>query len=101
MMRKLMIIVVSALAFASANPPSTAPAQTPMADGELTKIDKAQSKITLRHGPIKSLDMASMTMVFRVQDPKMLETVKLGDKVKFEAGRMNGQITITRIERAK
>ena len=42
-----------------------------------------------------------MTMVFRVQDPAMLKQVKAGDKVKFDADRVNGQITVTKIEKSK
>ena len=84
-----------------ATAPVTAIAQAAMVDGQVTKVDKAQGKLTLRHSPIKHLDMDSMTMVFRVQDPKMLDTVKVGDKVKFEADRVNGQITVTKMEKAK
>ena len=40
-------------------------------------------------------------MVFRVQDPAMLKGVKVGDKVKFEADRVNGQITVIKIQKAK
>jgi Cu/Ag efflux protein CusF len=76
-------------------------ASSHLADGRVTKIDKGRGKLTLRHGPIKALDMDSMTMVFRVQDPKMLERVKVGDKVKFEAERVNGQLTVTKIEKAR
>ena len=42
-----------------------------------------------------------MTMVFRVQDPAMLKAVKAGDKVKFDADRVNGQFTVTKIQKAK
>jgi Cu/Ag efflux protein CusF len=42
-----------------------------------------------------------MTMVFRVQDPAMLKQVKVGDKVQFEADRLNGQITVTKIQKAR
>ena len=97
-MRKTTIVVASALAFSF---PSLSSAQAPMIDGEVTKIDAAQGKITLRHGPIKNLDMDSMTMVFRVQDPAVLKQLKVKDKVKFEADRVNGQITVTRIQKAK
>jgi Cu(I)/Ag(I) efflux system periplasmic protein CusF len=59
-------------------------------------------KITLKHGPIKKLEMEdSMTMVFRVQDPAMLKQIKVGDKVKFDADRINGQFTVTKIEKSK
>ena len=71
-------------------------------DGEVRKIDEAAGKITLKHGPIKALDMEEgMTMVFRVGDPAMLKQVKVGDKVKFDADRVNGQLTVTNIQKAK
>jgi len=56
----------------------------------------------LKHGPIKNLDMdEGMTMVFRAADPTMLKAVKAGDKVKFDADKVNGQLTVTKIEKAK
>jgi Cu(I)/Ag(I) efflux system periplasmic protein CusF len=77
-------------------------AQAAMANGEVKKIDEAAGKITLKHGPIKSLDMEDeMTMVFRVQDPAMLKQVKVGDKVKFDAERAPAGITITKIQKGK
>ncbi len=77
-------------------------AQGAMANGEVKKIDEPAGKITLKHGPIKSLDMDedNMTMVFRVQDPAMLKQVKVGEKVQFEADRVNGQIMVTKIQKA-
>src|SRR5262245_29257096 len=76
-------------------------AQTATVDGQVQKIDPAQGKVTLRHAPIKNLDMDSMTMVFRVQDPAQLQGLKAGDKVRFAADRVNGQITIIKIEKAR
>lgn len=70
------------------------------ADGTVKKIDESASKITLDHGPIKSLDMDEpMSMVFKAADPAMLKGVKVGDKVTFEADRVNGQITVTKIQK--
>jgi Cu/Ag efflux protein CusF len=81
----------------------SAHAQTALTTGDVRKIDEAQGKITLHHGPIKNLGMddASMTMVFRVQDAAMLKQVKVGDKVRFDADKVNGQFTVTKIEKAK
>src|SRR5665647_3600333 len=78
-------------------------AQDATVRGEVKKVDEAAGKITLKHGPIKSLDMDAdgMTMVFRVQDPVMLKQVKAGDKVQFEAGRTAVGITITKMQKAK
>ena len=72
-----------------------------MADGEIRKVDKGAQKITIKHGPLTSLDMPPMTMVFRVKDPSFLDKVKPGDKVKFEAEKIGGAFTVTRIEAAK
>ena len=98
-MRKTMIAATAAAAILM----TIIAASAQSADGEVRKIDEAAGKITLKHGPIKALDMTddSMTMVFRVQDPAMLKQVKVGDKVKFDADRVNGQITVTKIQKKK
>ena len=77
-------------------------AQDAMVKGEVKKIDETAGKITLKHGPIKSLDMDDdvMTMTFRVQDPAMLKQVKVGDKVQFEAERSRAGITISKLQKA-
>ena len=75
-------------------------AQTPNSDGEVTKIDKAQAKITLRHGEIKNLDMPPMTMVFRVADGKLLDSVTVGDRVRFAAAKIDGAYTVTALVKA-
>src|SRR5262245_34569828 len=77
-------------------------AQAPIVDGQVTKIDEAAGKITLKHGPLRKLDMhEGMSMVCSVQDPVMLKQVRVGDKVRCDADRVNGQITVTKIEKAK
>ena len=78
-------------------------AQDAMVKGVVKKIDAGAGKITLTSGPIKSRDMDddNMTMVFHVQDPAMLKQVKVGDKVQFEAGRVNGQIAVTSLQKSK
>jgi Cu(I)/Ag(I) efflux system periplasmic protein CusF len=90
-------ITVAALVMFS----TTAIAESAPVLGSVTKIDQEQGKITLKHGPIKNLEMDAMTMVFAVGDPTMLKTVKVGDKVKFEADRVNGRITVTKLEKTK
>ncbi len=71
-------------------------------DGVVTKIDESAQKITIKHGPLKKFDMDDgMTMVFRAQEPAMLKAVKAGDKVKFVPDRINGQFTVTKIEKSK
>jgi Cu(I)/Ag(I) efflux system periplasmic protein CusF len=72
-----------------------------MAEGEVRKIDKENKKITLKHGPLKSLDMPPMTMVFQVADASLLDKVKVGDKVRFSAANPGGKLTVTHIQPAK
>lgn len=72
-----------------------------MSDGEIRKVDKGAGKVTIKHGPIENLGMPNMTMVFRVKDPAMLEQVKAGDKIRFAAEKVNGAITVTKLEAAK
>jgi uncharacterized cupredoxin-like copper-binding protein len=71
---------------------------TDMATGEVKKIDKALQKITLKHGEIKSLDMPGMTMVFKVVNAQLLEKVKVGDTVQFNAEQRAGAIVVTTLQ---
>ena len=71
-------------------------------DGQVTKIDQVSGKITIRHGPIAKFGMdATMTMAFRAIDPAMLQAVKPGDRIRFVPDRVNGEFTVTKIEKAK
>jgi Cu(I)/Ag(I) efflux system periplasmic protein CusF len=72
-----------------------------LSDGEVRKVDRDAKKITIKHGPLANLDMPAMTMVFQVADPAMLEQVKAGDRVKFEAEKIGGGYRITKIAPAK
>ena len=74
---------------------SAASAQT--VNGEVVKIEVDRGRITLKHDAIPNLEMDGMTMVFRVADPAMLDKIKAGDKIEFEADRVNGAITVTKI----
>lgn len=85
------------IALAAAAPAS---AQRPDAEGEVTKIDKAAGRVTLRHGAIQKLDMPAMTMAYRVADPKLLDGVAVGDRVRFAADRVGGSFTVTALVKA-
>jgi Cu(I)/Ag(I) efflux system protein CusF len=77
-------------------------AQSGLIDGQVTKVDPSAGNITIKHGPIKKLDMdEGMTMVFHAPDPDMLKAVKAGDKIKFDADNVNGQLIVTKIEKGK
>lgn len=72
----------------------TAPAQ-----GIVVAIDRPGNVVTLSHGPLYNLGMPAMTMGFRVDDAAALESLNVGDKVRFEAGARDGAFIATRLER--
>ncbi|MCB1545279.1 MAG: copper-binding protein [Rhodoblastus sp.] len=69
--------------------------------GKVVKVDSSAGKVTIDHEKIPNLDMEPMTMVFRAADPAVLKAVKAGDKIRFKADTVNGQLTVTAIEKAK
>ena len=98
----LLLIAALAAAIHSVSLEALAQASSEMVAGQVTKIDEAAGKITIKHGPLKKFEMEDgMTMVFRAQDPAMLKAVKPGDKVNFDVDRIRGQFTVTKIEKAK
>ncbi|MGB4060730.1 MAG: copper-binding protein [Burkholderiaceae bacterium] len=75
---------------------AAAPA-TDLTDGEVRKLDLDTGKVTLKHGPIKSLDMPPMTMVFTA-DKALLTPLKVGDKVRFKVVHQGGTYVVTDIQ---
>lgn len=74
-------------------------AATAMTDGEIRKVDKGAAKLTIRHGELKNVGMAPMTMVFRVKDKAMLDQVAAGDKVRLAVEKIDGALTVTALEK--
>ena len=73
-----------------------------MSEAEVRKIDKDAKKITLKHGPIKNLEMPGMTMVFQVRDAALLDKLALlvpGDKIMFSAEQQQGAYVVTGAEK--
>ena len=97
-MKQLITLVALALASLAATAQGSA---TDMAEAEIRKVDREAKKVTLKHGPIKNLDMPPMTMVFGVSDAALLDKVKQGDKVRFTATGDGGKFTVTDLQPAK
>ncbi|WP_334187084.1 copper-binding protein [Noviherbaspirillum sp.] len=98
------VLSAAAIAFSSSMPAfaqvtDTTTTAQPVSTGTVKKVSADQGKITVSHGPLANLDMPAMTMVFRVADPKTLETVKTGDNIEFTADKVNGAFTIVRMEK--
>jgi Cu/Ag efflux protein CusF len=105
----LSVLLSTFAAFAAAQHSHHEPAATPVAqstaaapsDGEVRKVDKANGKITIKHGEIPNVGMGPMTMVFGVKSPALLDKVAAGDRVKFRVEEIKGDYVVTAIEKAK
>lgn len=95
------LIAQGSLAQTAMNHGAMPMAAAAMSDGEVRKIDKETGKITIKHGPIKHLDMPPMSMVFTAKDPALLDRVKVGDKIRFHAADEAGKMIVTDIQLAK
>src|SRR5262245_22944266 len=102
-MRPRTCLALAALTLSlGANPLAAVAQSSDYVNGQVTKIDESAGKITIMHGPLKKFDMdEGMTMVFRAGDPAMFKAVKPGDRVRFIPDRVNGQFTVTKIEKVK
>lgn len=73
----------------------------PQSDGVIKKIDSAKGKVSIAHGEIANLKMPPMTMTFSAKDPAMLKGFKEGDKVRFRAAEVKGNLTVVTLDAAK
>ena len=82
---------------ATGDRPATVQARADLTAGEVRKVDKENGTVTLRHERIVHLNMPPMTMVFRVADKGLLDSLRPGDKIFFRAEEKNGALTLTEI----
>lgn len=66
--------------------------------GLIQKIDKEKGTVTIKHGPLKGLDMGAMTMAFPVKDKAMLANLQPLQKVDFELTYDGKDFTVTKIK---
>lgn len=83
-----------------------APAADPMvntetlADAVVKKVDLTKKTVTLTHGALSS-GMPAMTMVYQVEDAAWLETMSVGQKIRFAGEAVDGKMTVIRFESVK
>ncbi|WP_417707883.1 copper-binding protein [Pseudomonas sp.] len=94
-MKKQLMIAAMAALFSL---PLQAADPAPLSHGEVRKVDVATQKITLRHGPIASIGMPPMTMVFEVEKPELLEGVSVGEKVSFQVEQQGNRYIVTELQ---
>ena len=75
-------------------------AQTEWVTGRVVSVDAERGRVTLKHAPIKSLEMAAMTMRFKVADASILIPYKVGDRVRFSVVVRDDELLVSQMERA-
>lgn len=75
-------------------------AATPQGTGEVKKLDAQRAMVMLKHGDVPGV-MPAMTMGYRAADPKQLEGIKAGDKVRFTLEKQGDEFVLTHIETVK
>ena len=77
-------------------PAAASPAAGHRAEGTVDSVDAKDGTVSLSHGPVASLKWPAMTMEFKVANPSLLQTLKLGAKVDVEfVERQPGEWVIT------
>jgi Cu(I)/Ag(I) efflux system protein CusF len=93
----LIAMLLAAAAFAQPAPPISAE----VVSARVVKVDVPRGKVTLKHAPIKSIQMEAMTMPFKVREGVRLDKLRPGDQVRFSVALQDDELLITRIEAVK
>jgi Cu/Ag efflux protein CusF len=68
------------------------------ADAVVKEVDADQGKVTLSHGPVKSLGWPAMTMDFKVKDKALFDKLGVGKKVHVEFKQENADYVVTSVK---
>lgn len=68
-----------------------------VADGVVKEVD-ATGKVTLQHGPVKSLGWPAMSMAFAVKDKALMDKLAVGSKVHVEFDKRGEDYVITSVK---
>lgn len=118
-MKKLTLVLIPALFASVMSMPATAANMDNMAGmkmdttktvtgktyhgvGVINSINLNKAKVNITHEAIASLDWPAMTMSFKVMDPQVLSSLRLGEKIEFELSKQpKGQYVLTKISPIK
>lgn len=62
----------------------------------MTKVDK--NKVTIKHGPVPTINWPSMTMAFKVKDQAMMDKLAKDKKVDFEFKQEGSDYVVTSVK---
>jgi Cu(I)/Ag(I) efflux system periplasmic protein CusF len=98
MKRGIVLSCALALGVAFASPGFAQSSGPYQAAGVVKKVDAASGKVTIAHGPVKSLNWPPMTMAFSVKDKQVLARLAPEAKVQFQFVRQGSDYVITRVD---
>jgi Cu(I)/Ag(I) efflux system periplasmic protein CusF len=115
-MRVQLLTLTAVLTLAAAGTAAAQPAAKPTADmpgmsmpasaaktgkgtGVITEIDAKGGGLTIKHAAIASLGWPAMTMSFNASPPSLLNGLKVGQKIGFDAKQGSGLPEITAIRK--
>jgi len=67
-------------------------------DAVVKKINPSSGKVTLAHGPVKSLNWPAMTMNFSVDDDALFDKLAAGKKVNVEFIQKGADYVVTAVK---
>lgn len=68
------------------------------ATGVVTKVDSDKGRMTVKHGPVQSLNWPGMTMAFVVKDKSILDGVKPGQNIEFAFRQQGRDYVVTEVK---
>lgn len=68
------------------------------ADAVVKELDATQGKVTLAHGPVKSLGWPAMTMAFAVKDKTLFDKLAVGTKVHVGFKKEGDEYVVTSVK---
>lgn len=115
-MRVQLLTLTAILTLGAAGTASAQPAAKPMGDmkgmsmpasaantgegtGVITAIDAKGGSLTIKHSAIASLGWPAMTMSFKATPPSLLNGLKVGQKIGFDARQGTGLPEVTAIRK--
>ena len=66
--------------------------------GTVKKLDPADGKVTIAHGPIPTMKWPAMNMTFTVKDKALLDKLSDGKKVEFQFVQQGSDYVITSVK---
>jgi Cu(I)/Ag(I) efflux system protein CusF len=83
---------------ASKAPDPSGKAPVHRATAVVKDLDPATGKVTLAHGPVKSLQWPAMTMGFAVKDKTLFDKLVVGKKVNVEFTQQGSDYVVTAVK---